>query len=258
MPSSPLPRPPKHSATRRSGPTTMCLLPTSRPEPFGNVLESLTTLSYLAASTSRIGLGTGILVLPQRDPVLVAKQAATISHLSGGRLAMAVGVGYIKEEYCYLRADFSNRGHLADEYISATRELFESERPEFHGPHINYSDVLFSPRPSPRIPILVGGDSTTALKRAATLGDGWYGLWQSPDQVRAAIAQINAIGRKAQFEVSVRVLTVSEAPFPTAILRPPCKARSTQSSSKSSAIATPVSIESSSNSCLPSWTTFCV
>ncbi len=126
------------------------LLPTSRPEPFGNVLESLTTLSYLAASTHRIWLGTGILVLPQRDPLLVAKQAATISHLSGGRLALAVGVGYIRQEYAFLRADFGNRGRLADEYISAMRELFESATPEFHGPHINYSDVLFSPRPSPR------------------------------------------------------------------------------------------------------------
>ena len=190
------------------------LIPTSRPEPFGNVLESLTALSYLAASTNHIQLGTGILVLPQRDPVLVAKQAATISHLSGGRLSLAVGVGYIKEEYAFLRADFSNRGHLADEYISAMRELFESERPEFHGPHINYSDVLFAPRPSPRIPILVGGDSAAALKRTATLGDGWYGLWRSPDQVRASIAQINAIGRKAQFEVSVRVLTRVGGPVP--------------------------------------------
>src|SRR5713101_298717 len=127
------------------------LLPTSGPEPFGNVLESLTTLSYLAASTDRIRLGTGILVLPQRDPLLVAKQAATISHLSGGRLALAVGVGYIKEEYGFLRADFGNRGRLADEYIAAMRELFESDAPEFHGPHITYSDVLFSPQPSPRI-----------------------------------------------------------------------------------------------------------
>src|ERR1700716_981076 len=173
------------------------LVPTSRPEPFGNVLESLTTLSYLAASTNHIQLGTGILVLPQRDPLLVAKQAATISHLSGGRLALAVGVGYIQEEYAYLRADFRNRGHLADEYIAAMRELFESDTPEFHGPHINYADVLFSPRPSPRIPILVGGDSPAALKRAATLGDGWYGLWRSPDQVRAAIAQISRFGPKA-------------------------------------------------------------
>src|SRR5712692_2611197 len=183
------------------------LLPTSLPEPFGHLLESLTTLSYLAASTDRIRLGTGILVLPQRDPLLVAKQAATISHLSGGRLTLAVGVGYVKQEYAYLRADFGNRGHLADEYISAMRELFESDTPEFHGPHINYSDVLFSPRPSPRIPIIVGGHSPAALQRAAALGDGWYGLWRSPDQVRAAVAEINAFGRKAKFEVSVRMRT---------------------------------------------------
>jgi probable F420-dependent oxidoreductase len=179
------------------------LVPISRPEPFGNVLESLTTLSYLAASTSRIRLGTGILVLPQRDPLLVAKQAATISHLSGGRLSLAVGVGYIKEEYAFLRADFGNRGHLADEYIAAMRELFESDAPEFQGQHINYSDVLFSPRPSARIPILVGGDSPAALRRAASLGDGWYGLWRSPHQVRESVAQIHEFGRPAQFEVSL-------------------------------------------------------
>src|ERR1700704_1747184 len=180
------------------------LLPTSLPEPFGHVLESLTTLSYVAASTDHIQLGTGILVLPQRDPLLVAKQAATISHLSGGRLVLAVGVGYIKEEYAFLRADFGNRGRLADEYIAAMRGLFESDAPEFHGPHINYSDVLFAPRPSPRIPILVGGDSPAALRRAASLGDGWYGLWRSPEQVRESVAQINQFGRKPQFEVSLR------------------------------------------------------
>src|ERR1700704_3460839 len=129
------------------------LLPTSLPDPFGNLLESFTTLSYLAARTERIGLATGVLVLPQRDPLLVAKQAATVHHLSGGRLALAVGVGYIKQEYSYLRADFGNRGRLADEYISAMRELFESSTPEFDGQHINYSNVLFSPRPPHRIPI---------------------------------------------------------------------------------------------------------
>ena len=98
-------------------------------------------------------------------------------------------------------------GRLADEYISAMRELFESDTPQFHGQHINYSNVLFSPRPSHGIPILVGGNSAAALKRAATLGDGWYGLWRSPEQVRAAVAELDAFGRKAKFEVSVRMRT---------------------------------------------------
>ena len=101
------------------------LLPTSLPDPFGNLLESFTTLSYLAARTEHIGLATGVLVLPQRDPLLVAKQAATVHHLSGGRLTLGIGVGWIPEEYGYLRADFHSRGALADEYIAAMRTLFE-------------------------------------------------------------------------------------------------------------------------------------
>ncbi|HEV7584076.1 MAG TPA: LLM class flavin-dependent oxidoreductase [Mycobacterium sp.] len=84
------------------------------------------------------------------------------------------------------RADFGNRGVLANEYISAMRELFESNAPEFHGQHIDYSDVLFSPRPSHGAPIFVGGNSRAALKRAAAFGDGWYGLWRSIQQYSEA------------------------------------------------------------------------
>jgi alkanesulfonate monooxygenase SsuD/methylene tetrahydromethanopterin reductase-like flavin-dependent oxidoreductase (luciferase family) len=115
------------------------LIPADLPEPFGNLLETFTTLSYLAARTEAIRLGTGILVLPQRDPLLVAKQAATVHHLSGGRLVLGLGVGWIAQEYSFLRADFGSRGQLADEYIAAIRVLFESDRPAYHGDHINFS-----------------------------------------------------------------------------------------------------------------------
>jgi probable F420-dependent oxidoreductase len=180
------------------------LLPRTLPEPYGNLLETFTTLSYLAARTERIGLGTGILVLPQRDPLLAAKQAATVHHLSGGRLTLGVGVGWIEQEYGYLRSDFRGRGHTADEYIPAMRALFEEDKPEFHGPHIGYSDVLFSPRPSPRLPIMVGGTSRAALKRAATLGDGWYGISLTPEKVAAAVTTLDQYGRKDGFGVSLR------------------------------------------------------
>ena len=183
------------------------LVPRSRPEPFGNVLESFTTLSYLAAGTEHIRLCTGILVLPQRNPLLVAKQAATIQHLSGGRLTLGVAVGYMEEEYGYLRADFANRGRLADEYIPALRELFENEAPEFHGEHVSYADALFSPRPEVRLPIVVGGSSEGALKRAAMLGDGWYGLRLSPESAHAAIVTIDELGHRETFETSLRVQT---------------------------------------------------
>jgi probable F420-dependent oxidoreductase len=175
------------------------LVPKNLPEPFGNLLESFTTLSYLAARTERIRLGTGILVLPQRNPLLVAKQAATIQHLSGGRLVLGVAVGWMEQEYEYLRTDFGSRGRLADEYIRALRELFESESPDFHGEHVSYADAIFSPRPRVPIPIVVGGNSAGALKRAAQLGDGWYGLRLSPESARAAILTMDELGAKRIF-----------------------------------------------------------
>ena len=183
------------------------LIPANRPEPFGNVLETFTTLSYLAACTETIQLGTGILVLPQRDPLLAAKQAATIHHLSGDRFTLGIGVGYIAEEYSFLRADFDRRGRLADEYVQAMRALFESDHPEYHGRHINFSEALFSPRPNSPIPILLGGNSKAALRRAANLGDGWYGLRLSPDAAGKAIEAMNQIGHKRDFTISLRVQT---------------------------------------------------
>jgi probable F420-dependent oxidoreductase len=183
------------------------LIPKNLPEPFGNLLESFTTLSYLAARTEHIRLGTGILVLPQRNPLLVAKQAATIHHLSGGRFTLGVAVGWIEQEYKYLGADFGNRGRLADEYIAALRELFESDAPDFHGEHVSFTDVLFSPRPIVPIPIVVGGSSPAALKRAAKLGDGWHGLRLSPESARSAIATMDEIGHRENFAVSLRLQT---------------------------------------------------
>ena len=183
------------------------LLPSELPDPYGNLLESFTTLSYVAARTEHIRLATGVLVLPQRDPLLVAKQAATVHHLSGGRLTLGIGVGWIEKEYGYLRTDFHSRGRLADEYIPAIRTLLEADTPEFHGAHIDYSNVLFSPKPLVPLRIVVGGTSGEALARAATLGDGWHGIYQSPEQARAAIATIDEIGRNTTFEISMRTIT---------------------------------------------------
>jgi probable F420-dependent oxidoreductase len=181
------------------------LIPANLPEPFGNLLETFTTLSYLAARTDTIRLGTGILVLPQRDPLLVAKQAATVHHLSGGRLTLGVGVGWIAQEYSYLRTDFDSRGQLADEYIAAIRVLFEIDQPAYHGEHINFSDALFSPRPRVPIPIVVGGSSKPALRRAARLGDGWLGLRLSPEAAGIAIDEMSKIGHRQDFSVSLRL-----------------------------------------------------
>ena len=181
------------------------LLPTSEPEPFGHLLESLTTLTWIAAHTQTIRLATGILVLPQRDPVLVAKQAATLHHLSGGRLTLGVAAGWIEREYAFLRADFRHRGELETEYVGALRALFEHRHPAFHGAHVAFEDALFSPRPTSPLPIVIGGDGPAALRRAADLGDGWHGLWRTPDQVRHARDAL-AGATRTPFTVSVRTL----------------------------------------------------
>ncbi len=119
--------------------TDHVLVPNSLPADFfANMLESLMTLSFLAGYTDRIGIGTGILVLPQRDPILVAKQAATLQHLSTGRLSVAVAVGYVEKEYEFLRGPFARRGRLLDEYLAAMRQLLEAEHPSFHGQTIDF------------------------------------------------------------------------------------------------------------------------
>jgi probable F420-dependent oxidoreductase len=184
------------------------LLPTTEPEPFGHLLESLTTLTWIAAHTRSIRLATGILVLPQRDPVLVAKQAATLHHLSGGRLTLGVAAGWIEREYAFLRADFRRRGELEDEYIGVLRALFEQDDPVFHGTHVEVDDALFSPRPAGPLPIVVGGDGSAALRRAATSGDGWYGLWRTPDQIHDVREALAAATRRP-FTVSVRTLALA-------------------------------------------------
>jgi probable F420-dependent oxidoreductase len=181
------------------------LVPNTLPiDVFGRVLESMTTLAYLAAHTERIGLGTGVLVLPQRDPVLVAKQAATLDHFSAGRLSLAVAVGWLEQEYRFLRSDFHTRGIRAHEYIEVVRTLLDEQSPRHTGPEIHFSDAYFAPRPSRRLPILLGGSSEAALRRAATLGDGWYGWKQTPDEAAAAVEALRGLGAPDGFDVSLR------------------------------------------------------
>ncbi len=185
------------------------LVPRTEPEPFGQLLETLTTLSYVAAKTDRIALGTSILVLPQREPILVAKQAATVDELSGGRLTLGIGVGWIEREFDYLGADFAARGNRADEYIAALRELWTTDEPHFAGDTVRFDAAIFSPRPRRHngIPILVGGASMRALRRAARLADGWHALDASPKKIRDAAAALAAFSPDRPVDISLRIKT---------------------------------------------------
>ena len=139
------------------------------------IMEALMTLGFVASATSRIGLGTEVLVLPQRQPVLVAKQIATLDTLSGGRVRLGVGVGWQESEYDALEEPFGNRGKRMDEAISVLRAYWGDERIDYDGEHYNSTAMAMEPKPpqGKALPIWIGGGSERALRRVGELGDGW-------------------------------------------------------------------------------------
>jgi probable F420-dependent oxidoreductase len=183
------------------------LVPKDKPR-YGHIYEVITTMAYLAGMTKRIYLGTSVLVLPMRDAILAAKQIATLDDLSGGRLIIGVGVGWIEGEYNNLGADFHRRGRHLNEAIQVLKTLWQDDDPHFEGEFYNIKDVLFGPKPAQAggPPIWVGGASEAAIRRMATLGDGWNADDAPLDQLQAVTAQLRQMtaenGRSV--EVSLR------------------------------------------------------
>ena len=168
--------------------TDHVIVPRTDIVPYGHIYESIVTLAMVAAVTTRVRLGTSIIVLPMRNPVLFAKQAATIDAASGGRMIVGVGVGWNEPEYKNLSANFKNRGKRLDEDITLLRALWSSERANFRGKYTQIIDSVFAPLPARKeIPIWIGGNGEPAWKRAAALGDAWHATGASPETVAAAV-----------------------------------------------------------------------
>ena len=149
----------------------------------GDCLEQLAVLAFLAARTSRIRLLTSIMVVPHRNPVFAAKALATVDILSGGRLTVGCGVGWMREEFEAIGTPpFAERGRVADEYLRVFKELWTSDAPNFDGAYARFANVTFLPKPvqKPHPPLWIGGESVPAMKRAARLGDGWYPINGNP------------------------------------------------------------------------------
>ena len=149
----------------------------------GSCMDQLTLLSFLAGITTRTRLLSSVMVLPHRNPLLAAKMLATVDVLSGGRLTVGCGVGWMREEFEVLETPpYEERGLVGDEYIRAFRELWTSDSPEFDGKHVKFSDVTFAPRPvqQPHPPVWIGGESPPAFRRAGRLGDAWYPIGSNP------------------------------------------------------------------------------
>jgi probable F420-dependent oxidoreductase len=172
-----------------------------------NRLEQLSAAAYLAARTRKIRLVMAVMVVPYRPAVLAAKMLATIDVLSGGRLVLGIGAGWLEAEFDALGAPpFAERGAVTDEYLQAFRNLWSEEAPRFAGRHVRFDDILFAPKPvqNPHPPIWVGGESPPALRRAARLGDAWYPigsnnrhLLDSLPRYRAAVARLRQYAAEA-------------------------------------------------------------
>ena len=170
--------------------------------PSSGMLEPFTTLAYLAALTDRIRLGTGVLLVPQRNPVYTAKEAANLDWLSGGRLDLGVGVGWLAEEFRAVGVPWSRRGERTRSYIEVMRRLWCDEVSEFKDEFYELPACRQFPKPlqKPHVPIHFGGESDAALQRAADIGQGWYGFNLEPEGVVERLARLDALleanGRK--------------------------------------------------------------
>jgi probable F420-dependent oxidoreductase len=155
-------------------------------------LEVVVAISHLAAVTTRIRLAFGVLVLPQRQPVLLAKQLASIDILSAGRLTVGIGVGYVDPELRAMGVSLADRGARTDEYLAAMRTLWTEPEPSFHGRFVSFAGVYQQPPPvqRPHPPIVVGGHSEAACRRATTTASGWYGVYLDVEETASILSRL--------------------------------------------------------------------
>src|SRR4051794_23440992 len=180
------------------------------------LMDPVPVLAYAAAVTSRITLGTGIVILPLRNPVILAKELATIDVLSQGRLEVGIGVGYVPGEYDAIGVPFETRGRRADEWIDALRTLWRDEQPELRGEFASFGGIQCRPQP-PRAggpPIIGSGMATAARRRCVERCDGWYGFYLDLDNTKAAIDELDRLGREADRPAELGKLQITVTPVP--------------------------------------------
>jgi probable F420-dependent oxidoreductase len=177
-------------------------------------LEALIALAYMAALTSRVRLAIGVIVLPQRQPVLLAKQLATIDVLSKGRLIVGIGVGYLEPELRALGASLADRGARTDEYLAAMRALWDEPTPSFAGRFVSFADVIERPRPvqRPHPPIVIGGHSAAAYRRTIQAGNGWHGWDLDLDQTAQALSALRETASRHERPAGLGELEITITP----------------------------------------------
>ncbi|MCH9804244.1 LLM class F420-dependent oxidoreductase [bacterium] len=174
------------------------------------VLDPFTVLTFIAAHTSTLRLGTGICLVPQRQPVYTAKMVADLDYLSQGRVDFGIGIGWLEEEFDALGLDFSARAARCNEYIAAMKALWGADPVTFSGETVSITNAQSNPKPvqSPHPPIFVGGESTPALRRVAAFADGWYGYGVAPEAIADHLSRLDehlAAAGRTRSEIKVYV-----------------------------------------------------
>ena len=172
--------------------------------------DPFVALSFVAACTEKIKLGTGVFVLPLRNPLAVAKAAASVDVLSQGRLLFGIGIGWLEEEFQATGMNFEDRAPRGREWVKILKALWTEETPEYNGRFHSFEPIGFNPKPvqKPHPPIIFGGETRAALKRTAALGDGWYGVRYTPESVKPQLALLKELTQQAgrdfsEIEISV-------------------------------------------------------
>lgn len=190
------------------------------------LLEPIMVLQAAARVTSNIKLGTSVEIITERNPVVRSKHVATIDHFSNGRFIYGVGIGWLREEYAAVGVPWERRGKRADEYIDAMKALWTQHRATYHGEFVSFDDVVAFPKPlqQPHPPVLVGGVTPAAIRRAVRHGDGWYGWKMTINEIDDALVVLDKeladSGAKSRrwfrylYGVSTRRFARGSAPVP--------------------------------------------
>ena len=186
--------------------TDHIIMPSELREPYGELLEPLITLASIASATERVRVGTSCIILPQRNPILLAKQAAALDAFSKGRVILGLGAGWAHPEFKFLNADFARRGRVMDENIRLMKSLWRDEVVNFDGEFFHLKEALFFPKPVNRdIPVWIGGNGPLAVRRTVRLGDGWHPVGPEVEGFRRGAEEIRRSGRRVT--LSMRMTT---------------------------------------------------
>jgi probable F420-dependent oxidoreductase len=178
------------------------------------LLHPAVALAHVAAQTETIKLGTGIVIVPQRNPVVLAKEFASVDVVSGGRLILGAGTGYLRSEFDALGMSFDDRGGRMNEAIEVIRTLWTEEKPAYHGDFFDFGGIDAQPRPlqQPHPPIVIGGLSAPALRRAVRQGNGWYGFALDHAAAAASIAGLREAAKAVERPASLGPLELTVTP----------------------------------------------